>query len=256
MRVLECHRLLLDLGWKPYGSAADSRYFKKNAIKLSARVSTIEDQPGKTFISYDTELLSADIPMPTDYEDPRYYDGQKRVRFDYRTVISGSHGADLTTMTEFYRGQLAESGWEEKADGTKTTEKTASMSFDNDGTALLVDLRTVDAATEFVIASRNVERAMKDEVVPEAGQAKVVFGNATEADIVIVISDTEHKIDVGVGRDGPANAKKIDIKPGKHTIVIKVPNENPQTEEVDVKPGTTWGIVAFGDEGYLADRIY
>ncbi len=174
----------------------------------------------------------------------------------YRTVISGSHAADLATMTEFYRDQLAQSGWEEKADATKTTEKTASMSFDNDGTALLVDLRTVDGATEFAITSRNVERAKKNEVVPEAGQAKVVLGNAAEADIVIVIDDTEHKISVGVGSHGPADAEKIDIKPGKHTIVIKVPNENPQTEEVDVKPGTTWGIVAFGDEGYLADRIY
>lgn len=174
----------------------------------------------------------------------------------YRTVISGSHAAELATMTEFYRDQLAQSGWEEKADATKTTGETASMSFDDDGTTLLVDLRTVDGATEFAISSRNMERAKKEDVVPEAGQAKVLFGNATEADIVIVIDDTEHKIDVGVGSHGPADAKKIDIKPGKHTIVIKVPNEDPQTEEVDVKPGTTWGIVAFGDEGYLADRIY
>ncbi len=174
----------------------------------------------------------------------------------YRTVISGSHAADLATMTEFYRDQLAQSGWEEKADATKTTEKTASISFDNDGTTLLVDLRSVDGATEFAIASRNEERAKKDKVVPETGQAKVVFGNATEAEIVIAIDDTEYKISVGVGSHGPTDAKKIDIKPGKHTIVIKVPNENPQTEEVDVKPGTTWGIVAFGDGGYLADRIY
>jgi hypothetical protein len=216
-------------------------------------------------VDLDVELMKvAEIAAPVtltaseDYEYPVPFgsDEVSSQSSPYRTVISGSHGADLATMTEFYRGQLVESGWDEKADATKTTERTASMSFDNDGTALLVDLRTVDGATEFAITSRNVERAKKDEIVPESGQAKMVFGNATEADIVIVIDDTEYKIGVGVGSNGPADAKKIDIKPGKHTIVIKVANENPLTEEVDVRPGTTWGIVAFGDKGYLADRIY
>lgn len=251
------------------GSAFKSEAVVKDG-RLRGKVFTPEpcehfDDVIQLSVDLDVELMKvAETAAPVtltasedyEYPVPSGSDEVSSQSSPYRTVISGSHAADLATMTEFYRDQLAQSGWEERVDATKTTEKAASMSFDNDGKVLLVDLRNVDSATKFAITSRNLERAKKDEVVPEAGRAKVVLGNATEADIVIVIDDVEHKISVGVGSHGPTDAKKIDIKPGTHTIVIKVPNENPQTEEVDVKPDTTWGIVAFGDEGYLADRIY
>ncbi len=191
-----------------------------------------------------------------DYPIPFGSDEVSSQSSPYRAVITGSHKADLATMTDFYRRKLAESGWHEKADAAKTTEKAASMSFANQGQVLLVQLRTVDGATEFALAARDVEAAKRDEVVPTAGQAKVVLGNVTEADIVFTIDDAEHKIGAGIGSAGPEDAKKIDIEPGKHTIVIRVPGEKPRTEEVEIEPGTTWGFVALGDEGYIADRIY
>jgi hypothetical protein len=121
---------------------------------------------------------------------------------------------------------------------------------------LLVQLQTVDAETEFAIEARDVELARNGKMVPKPGQAKILLGNTTEAEVVVVIDEREYRIGAGVGSDGPAEAMKIDVKPGKYAIVIRVPGEDPQTETIDVEPDTTWGVVAFGDEAYFTDRVY
>ena len=63
-------QMLLDKGWKPYGKAEKTMYFKWNAVHLLADVRSFDNQPGKTFITYSTELMSADLPVPADADDP------------------------------------------------------------------------------------------------------------------------------------------------------------------------------------------
>lgn len=215
-------------------------------------------------VDLDVELMKvAEASAPTtlsaseDYEYPVPFGSNEvsRESTPYRTVIRGSLESELATMVDFYRTQLAESGWEESG-AAKLSEKAANMSFSRDGEVLAVQLRTTSRSSEFALAAQNANMAKKDGVLPKAGQAKALLGNATEAEIVIMIDDVEYKLPIGVGSENPADAKKIDLKPGKHTIVIKVPGEKPQTEQVDIKPNTTWGFVAFGNEGYFAQRVY
>ncbi|MCY2993969.1 MAG: hypothetical protein NTY19_39760 [Planctomycetota bacterium] len=79
-----CRKLLLAAAWEPYGSAGSPEspmmYFKRNAIQLTAWVSTAPAAGGKTLIRYDTALLSADLPVPPDAPDPRYTDFQRTLR--------------------------------------------------------------------------------------------------------------------------------------------------------------------------------
>src|SRR6185503_15330595 len=83
-----CRELLLAAGWEPYGTAGDEAtspmmYFKRNAIRLMAWISTAPAQDNKTVIRYSTELMSADLPVPPDAPDPRYNDSDGTLRYDW-----------------------------------------------------------------------------------------------------------------------------------------------------------------------------
>ncbi len=65
-----CRNLFLAQGWVPYGDAGgDTVFFKKNAILVTATVSSAPAQGGKTVIQYSNQLISADIPAPPNVED-------------------------------------------------------------------------------------------------------------------------------------------------------------------------------------------
>lgn len=217
------------------------------SVELDVELTVLAEGPAPEMLAMDEDFV---------YPVPSGSDELSVARSPYRAEIRGSKQAILTTMTRFYRTQLADADWKEKPGATEVSEKTVSMSFDKEDEMLLVRLQGVGTATEFALEVRKVELAKKDGMVPKAGQAKIVLGNTTKADVVVAIDETEHKVGAGVGSDGPAEAKKIDVKPGKHMVVIKVPGEDPQTETIDVEPDTTWGVVAFGDEAYLTDRVY
>jgi hypothetical protein len=158
----QCDRLLLDLGWEPYGFAGDSRYFKKNAILVSARVATFDNQPGKTFLVYNTELLSADIPMPTDYDDPRYDDMLKRVMFDCPTE-------EIEKVTTFYSAELAERGWKPTSEPVQMDRKTVVIYRNEPGDMIELEFQhslkgcrvSVKQSTALEVAE--LERQVKEE---------------------------------------------------------------------------------------------
>ena len=78
----DVRKLLLAQGWVPYGSAGDSAYYKQNAIRVGATVSSAPAQGGKTMISYTSELMSADLPAPPDAADLHYADSTQEITFD------------------------------------------------------------------------------------------------------------------------------------------------------------------------------
>jgi hypothetical protein len=107
-----CRKLLLAKGWQPYGMAGDVLFFKQNAVRLAARISTAPAQGGKTVIDYSTELMSVDLPAPADTVGLQYTDVNTQLFFDAKTSEQDIVG--------FYRPTLAKAGWE------ATTEKPRS----------------------------------------------------------------------------------------------------------------------------------
>ena len=77
-------KLLTAQGWQPYGDAGDSRYFKKNAVKLSARTFSAPGQEGKTVIDLTSELLSVDLPAPPELIRAQYSDSTRELSLDTR----------------------------------------------------------------------------------------------------------------------------------------------------------------------------
>ena len=104
----ECWDAIAAEGWEFYGQhGPDTRQFKKNAILLRATVGA--PQPGKTFITYITELASADIPLPSGVESPQYSDSLKTLHFD---AAPGS----ANDLFAFYRDALATRDWQATTD--------------------------------------------------------------------------------------------------------------------------------------------
>ena len=112
-----CRKLLLGSGWEPYGDAGDTRFFKQNAVRLAARVSSAPAQGGKTVIDYSTLLMSVDLPAPAETDGLQYADVTKQLLFDTK--------ATEKDMVDFYRQTLAKSSWE------ATTEAPFKTGFKN-----------------------------------------------------------------------------------------------------------------------------
>ncbi len=122
-------KLLLEAGWKPYGSAADTSWFKQNAVRLSATVSSAPAQGGKTMISFSSELMSADLPAPPDADDLRYAESTKQLSFD--------SPVDKKEVTSFYRKELASSHWEPTLEKLVDIDERPTMIFRNPGKDML-----------------------------------------------------------------------------------------------------------------------
>jgi hypothetical protein len=118
-----CRKLLLAKGWVPFGGAGDSAYYKRNAIQVAATVSAAPAQGGKTMISYSRELLSADLPAPSDAEELRYIDPSLELSFE--TV------ANKEAVVAFYRKELAATKWEPTLDHLVEIDGKDEMIFRN-----------------------------------------------------------------------------------------------------------------------------
>jgi len=129
-------KLLLERGWKPYGNAADTSWFKQNAVRLSATVSSAPAQGGKTMIQFSSELMSADLPAPSDANDLRYSESTKELVFD-----SPAHKEEVIA---FYRKELASSHWESTMEKLVDIDEHPTMIFRNPGK----DMLTLSFSTE------------------------------------------------------------------------------------------------------------
>ena len=124
-----CRNLFLAQGWVPYGGAGDSAEFKQNAVVATATVSVAPAQGGKTMIQYSTQLVSADIPAPPNVEDLRYVDEPPELTFDT--------APDQNAVVDFYRKNLAATGWQSTLDHTVPVDNLPTMIFRNPGKDML-----------------------------------------------------------------------------------------------------------------------
>ena len=118
-----CRNLFLAQGWVPYEAAGgDTAVFKKNAILVTATVSSAPAQGGKTMIQYSTQLISADIPAPPNVEDLRYVDEPPELTFST---------ANQDAIVDFYRKTLATAGWKSTLDHMVAVDEKPTMIFRN-----------------------------------------------------------------------------------------------------------------------------
>jgi hypothetical protein len=116
-------KLLISAGWQPYGKAGDTTWFKQNAVRLSATVSSAPAQGGKTMISLSSELMSADLPAPPDADDLRYADTTRELTFE--------SPAAKQELTAFYQKTLAGAQWKSTLEKLVDIDDRPTMIFRN-----------------------------------------------------------------------------------------------------------------------------
>src|SRR5262245_25492473 len=118
-----CRKLLLADGWVPYGGAGDSSYYKQNAMRVEATVSSAPAQGGKTMISYLGLLMSADLPAPPDAEELRYAEQTRELSFETT--------ADQKSIVDFYKKAFAQAKWKPTMEHTVEIGSRQEMIFRN-----------------------------------------------------------------------------------------------------------------------------
>jgi len=118
-----CRKLLLADGWVPYGGAGGSSYYKQNAMRVEATVSSAPAQGGKTMISYLGLLMSADLPAPPDAEELRYAEQTRELSFETT--------ADQKSIVDFYKKAFAQAKWKPTMEHTVEIGSRQEMIFRN-----------------------------------------------------------------------------------------------------------------------------
>ena len=159
--------MLLGKGWQPYGTAGNQQFFKQNAVRLSANISSAPAQGGKTVIDYHTVLMSADLPAPAETEQLQYSDGPTQLFFDSK--------ATEQDIVDFYRTTLAKAGWQ------ATTEKPFQIDFKHEmifrnpqKDMLTLEMRDVDGKTRVLLKHQSAAEVaeIEQQVKAEAERRK------------------------------------------------------------------------------------
>jgi hypothetical protein len=236
-----CRKSLLDLGWKPYGHAGDTMYFKQNAVKLSARVSVHDAQPGKTFIDYSTELLSADIPVPADVADPRYTDAMKTLHFDHP-------GNAVASLAAFYGDELKRQGF--TATGEPVGQEEVAVVYRNDKQEMITldmrlyqDLTRVDVRHYSGAEVAEMDRQLKAEAAKREAERKLQ-AEAAERDAEVA-REAQRRLTAEAEKREAERVKRLAMKvaipiPGK---AKKVEQRNSENIEITVALGAGKTIV-------------
>jgi hypothetical protein len=227
--------LLAAQGWQPYGTAGDSQYFKKNAVKLTARCAVAPGQGGKTVIQLSSQLLSADLPAPPAFLRAAYADSTKTLSLD----------VDMTpdALANFYRDVLGKSGWK------ATTEKPVK-----DGFGLLMIFRN-DAKDIAFLTMHRFEGELRAELKHQTGaEFDEEMQRAKAADAkrkaeserhVRAAAEESAKKRVRVSIAAPADAK--DLKRSRDELAFKLPAGMARTAVEAIRADLLakgWGVEA------------
>lgn len=100
----EIRETMTAAGWRPYGGAGDSAYYRNNAVLAMISTQSAPAQGGATMVSCTVQMLSLELPAPEFADDFRYTDGTTAISFDCDKSAQEVAG--------YYRQALAPVGWQ------------------------------------------------------------------------------------------------------------------------------------------------
>lgn len=157
--------LLTARGWTPYGEAGDARFFKKDAVRLTAMSAAAPGQGGKTVIQLSTELMSVDLPSPPKPLSAAYADSTKTLAID----------VDITAdaLAAFYVEALGKAGWKPTTERPVKDGPESFLIFRNDAKDLaMLKMRDVEGRLRASLAHRTAAEDAEITARAEAAEAK------------------------------------------------------------------------------------
>lgn len=182
------------------------------------------------------------LPAPTRYSFRgihttivRNADAPLRIRLD--AVVP----AELGSLLSFYRTELGKRGWQEQSDGAVVAADHVRLGFVSPLGPAVLELCRQDNSTAVHLVEKNAAVATKANVLPEPGQAKLLFSNIGDYDAVLTVSGRT------IRRAAGANAVALDLPPGRYPYELSVPDHKATTNVLTVAAGDTWELTVGRD---------
>lgn len=186
---------------------------------------------------------AARLPAPTRYS----YRGihttvMPGIETPLRTRLEARVPAALGDVLTFYRTELGRLGWQERQEDAVVTADHARLAFVSPIGPAALQLDRDGGSTSVHLVQKNSDVATRANVLPEPGQAKLVFSNIGEDEAVLTINERT------IPRPAGANAVALDLVPGKYSYGLSVQGRRITTNMLAVAAGDTWEL-AVGRDG-------
>jgi len=184
----------------------------------------------------------ARLPAPTRYSFRGIHTTLMRgVEAPLRVKLEATVPAELGDVLAFYRTELGKLGWQEQHDGAVVSTDHVRLAFVSPLGPAMLELGRKDSSTSVHLVQKNSDTATRANVMPEPGQAKLVFSNIGDKEAVLEINEQT------IPRRAGANAVALDLVPGKYPYRLGVPGHPATTNILTVAAGDTWELTVGRD---------
>ncbi|MGY4510914.1 hypothetical protein [Bradyrhizobium sp. USDA 3650] len=197
------------------------------------------------------------LPVPTQ----RSSTGISSTKFpgsdqSFRTELEASIPAELGEVLAFYRAELTKRGWQEKTDGATVTAERAELAFTSPQGPAVLKLGRARDETTVSLMQRNPQAAAKADIMPKAGQARLMLGNMGPKEASLTINNQTVKIAAGAGGPQSPKGPMLDLPPGKYQYALRLPGRPARTETLTVAAGDAWGLLVGPGGDVLPLQMY
>jgi hypothetical protein len=252
-----CRKLLLAQGWRPYGMAGETQFFKQNGVRLGVTTSVAPAQGNKTVIDFQSALMSVDLPAPDDAIGLQYSESPTQIFFD--------SNASIAEIVEFYRSGLAKSDWKATTESPVKVDFRQEMIFRNkaeDMRTLVLD--EVDGKTRVLLRHQSAAEVAELEALAKAEAERKKNAPATPATRIAVTlpdgakdvqaskTEIEFKLASGQARPVVEGWRKQYAKDGWKEEAAEVMKE---AGVVSLKKGELGLMIIYADPGFIPAEV-
>jgi hypothetical protein len=194
----------------------------------------------------------AKLPAPTRYSFRGIHTTLMRgVEAPLRVKLEATVPAELSDVLAFYRTELGKLGWREQRDSAVVSADNVQLAFASPIGPAMLELGRKDSSTSVQLVQKNSDTATRANVMPEPGQAKLVFSNIGETEAVLGINQRTIK------RAAGANAVSLDLPPGQYSYELGVPGRPAHTNILNLAAGDAWELTVGRDgEAWSPLQLY
>ncbi|WP_025033214.1 hypothetical protein [Bradyrhizobium sp. DOA9] len=173
-----------------------------------------------------------------------------------RRELEASIPASLEEVLAFYRAELAKLGWQEKTDGAAVSAERAQIDFTSPQGPAVLKLGRARGETIVTLAQKNADAAARADIMPKAGQARVMMGNMGDKEASLTINKQTIKIAAGAGGPQSPKGPMLDLPPGKYAYALRLPGRPARSESLTVAAGEAWGLLVGPGGDVLPLQMY
>ncbi|APG07525.1 hypothetical protein M2175_000604 [Bradyrhizobium elkanii] len=252
---------VMQMGPKVNVSATGSGLVVAAAKPVETKSAQSKPIESKAMQAKSTEPLKADpdsaLPVPTQ----RSSSGISSTKFpgsdqSFRKELEASIPAELSDVLAFYRAELTKRGWQEKTDGATVTAERAELAFTSPEGPAMLKLGRAREETTVSLVQRNPQAAAKADIMPKAGQARLMLGNIGPKEASLTINKQTIKIAAGAGGPQSPKGPMLDLPPGKYQYALRMPGQPARTDTLTVAAGDAWGLLVGPSGDVLPLQMY